>query len=135
MRRLTDDTTTGTFVSDRDPDWSPTRTRVVSMRHDGVTPMVLTIRRPVGTMVSTVPVEGTEPVWMNGRRVLCGLMGVDAGGERNRTDIAAVSVPGGAVRQVTNDSAAPYEDGISDGSPAFSPDGRWLAWCRGGLDW
>ena len=35
------------------------------------------------------------------------------------------------VTLVTDDEAGVYGDGISDDSPAFSPDGTWLAWVRG----
>ncbi len=35
------------------------------------------------------------------------------------------------VTLLTDDAAGDYPDGLSDDSPAFSPDGTWLAWVRG----
>ncbi|CAN7305780.1 hypothetical protein LJR027_001455 [Terrabacter sp. LjRoot27] len=55
-------------------------------------------------------------------------------------DVAVVTLPipgsegAGTVAWVTDDTAADYESGINDSSPAFSPDGRWLAWARGHED-
>ena len=49
-------------------------------------------------------------------------------------DLALLTRATGAVEWVTDDTAANYADGLHDGSPAFSPDGQWLAWARGGED-
>ncbi len=46
-------------------------------------------------------------------------------------DLALLTLHTGAVEWLTDDTTGHYETGLNDGSPAFSPDGRWLAWCRG----
>jgi len=250
VRRLTNEATSPDAASDRDPDWSPSHSRIVSMRATFADPSYLTVRDSAGTVVRTIAVSGTEPIWMNARRILTGQEGFSAGGERNRADIVGIGMTGlvrhvtaalpgeflsapdwhpiaglvatltredpvtheslgsqlvrataaavttaittgtpipvtamtriGATdtwngfpswspdgasiayvtlrpcasveagapikqpeiaimstiprvrpRLVTDDSAGRYEDGLSDGSPVFSPDGQWLAWCRG----
>ena len=55
-------------------------------------------------------------------------------------DIAVVTLPApggggpGALEWITDDTAGDYDAGLNDGSPAFSPDGLWLAWARGHED-
>lgn len=49
-------------------------------------------------------------------------------------DVAMLTAATGAVAWVTDDTLREYDDGLNDGSPAFSPDGRWLAWVRGHED-
>jgi hypothetical protein len=55
-------------------------------------------------------------------------------------DVAIVTspIPGspgpGTIEWVTDDSSGSYDSGLNDGSPAFSPDGAWLAWARGHED-
>jgi hypothetical protein len=56
---------------------------------------------------------------------------IDTGGPIDQLDIAVLTLETGHVRLVTDDSAGTYEDGLNDDSPVFSPDGEWLAWCRG----
>ena len=51
-----------------------------------------------------------------------------------QSDIAVLTLATGAVEWVTDDTSDQYAHGILDGSPAFSPDGRWLAWARGHED-
>jgi hypothetical protein len=86
------------------PDWSPDGTRIA-----------FSASRPCAT---TQP-DGTPVLQM---------------------DVAIVtpSVPAGsaagAIEWVTDDTAGDYDTGLNDGSPAFSPDGVWLAWARGHED-
>jgi hypothetical protein len=54
-----------------------------------------------------------------------------AGVPINQLDIAIMSLASGRVQLITDDSAGTYDDGLNDDSPLFSPDGQWLAWCRG----
>ena len=49
-------------------------------------------------------------------------------------DVAMLTLATGTVEWVTDDTSGDYDDGLNDGSPAFSPDGRWLAWVRGHED-
>jgi hypothetical protein len=49
-------------------------------------------------------------------------------------DIAMLTLDTGTLEWVTDDTSGAYDDGLNDGSPAFSPDGRWLAWVRGHED-
>ncbi|WP_345205350.1 hypothetical protein [Fodinibacter luteus] len=49
-------------------------------------------------------------------------------------DVAVLTLATGVLTWVTDDTAGDYDDGLNDGSPAFSPDGRWLAWVRGHED-
>ncbi|WP_404387969.1 hypothetical protein [Humibacillus xanthopallidus] len=56
-------------------------------------------------------------------------------------DVALITppVPGGSggagvIEWITDDTTGDYDTGLNDGSPAFSPDGRWLAWARGHED-
>lgn len=49
-------------------------------------------------------------------------------------DLAVLTRASGAVEWVTDDTSGNYDDGLNDGSPAFSPDGQWLAWARGHED-
>jgi hypothetical protein len=56
-------------------------------------------------------------------------------------DLAIVTPPSppggggaGAIEWVTDDTSGDYDTGLNDGSPAFSPDGLWLAWARGHED-
>ncbi len=49
-------------------------------------------------------------------------------------DLALLTLHTGAVEWLTDDTSGDYETGLNDGSPAFSPDGHWLAWCRGHED-
>lgn len=107
VRRLTNDPAAGTPASDRDPDWSPTRTRLVSMRADGVNPPHLVVRDLSGAPVLDLAVAGAEPTWMDARRLLCGFSRTDAGGQNDRSDIVTVALRGGATRSVT--AAAPGE--------------------------
>ena len=108
VRRITDDrgAPNGYGYSDRDPDWSPRRTRIVSMRSDGQGLPHLSVRAADGTPILTLPVAGTEPVWMTERRVLCCL---DRG-------VAAVGIPGGAVHPVLRAG-----HGERFGAPAWHP--------------
>lgn len=105
VRRLTSEGSSPTAESDRDPDWSPTRTRIVSMRSDG-SHMYLTVRDVTGTVVRIIDVPATEPIWMNRGRILACLLGIDAGGQSNRGDIVAIGTTG-VVRHVT--AATPGE--------------------------
>lgn len=105
VRRLTNEGMSPAPESDRDPDWSLSRTRIVSMRSDGHH-MYLTVRDAAGAAVRTIDVPATEPIWMNRGRIIGCLMGVDAGGERDRGDIVAIGVTG-LVRRIT--AAAPGE--------------------------
>ncbi|MGV8850877.1 MAG: TolB family protein [Propionibacteriaceae bacterium] len=105
VRRLTNEGMSPTPHSDRDPDWSLSRARIVSMRSDGHH-MYLTVRDAAGAVVRTIDVPATEPIWMNRGRFIACLMGVDAGGERDRGDIVAIGTTG-LVRHIT--AAAPGE--------------------------
>jgi hypothetical protein len=86
------------------PDWSPDGTRIA-----------FSASRPC----ATVQPDGTPVLQM---------------------DIAMVTpatLPGsgpGPVEWITDDTAGDYDAGLNDGSPAFSPDGAWLAWARGHED-
>lgn len=105
VRRLTNEGMSPSPESDRDPDWSLSRTRIVSMRASA-THMYLAVRDTAGTIVRTIDVPATEPIWMNRGRVIGCLMGVDAGGERDRCDVVAIGTTG-LVRPIT--AAAPGE--------------------------
>ena len=254
VRRLTDQSSGVPFVSDRDPAWSPDRTRIVFMSADAVTPTHLRVVTAAGSPVADLPVEGTVPTWLDDTTVACGVGRLDPEGVFDRTDLVAVRVPDGlvtplsavaagehltepawhptaglaatlthvdpvtgepldqrlvvalpaavaavraggaplgaaafaevapghdwpaspawspdgtglaftavrpcattgpgggpvlqmdlalldvgtgAARWVTDDTAGRYDDGLNDASPAFSPDGQWLAWARGHED-
>jgi hypothetical protein len=49
-------------------------------------------------------------------------------------DVAMLTLATGTVEWVTDDTSGEYDDGLNDGSAAFSPDGQWLAWARGHED-
>jgi hypothetical protein len=114
VRRLTNEGMSPSPQSDRDPDWSLGRSRIVSMRSDGHH-MYLAVRDAAGVVVRIFDVPATEPIWMDRGRILACLMGVDAVGERNRGDIVAIGTTG-LVRHIT--AAAPGE---FLGSPDWHP--------------
>ena len=237
VRRLTDDN-----ASDRDPDWGPRRRRIVSEREDGADPPYLTIRDRAGTLIRTIDVPASQPIWTAAFGILACVWGTgdrtdiacigmtgqvrnvtaaqpgenlyspawhptagllatldtsnmstsstqlvhataaavttaittgtpipvsamtplgaagssnssgsswspdglriayvtprpcattQAGVPINQLDIAIMSLASGPVQLITDDSAGTYDDGLNDDSPVFSPDGQWLAWCRG----
>lgn len=105
VRRVTNEGMSPSPESDRDPDWSLSRTRIVSMRSDGHH-MYLPVRDAAGAVVRIMDVAATEPIWMNRGRIIACLTGVDAGGERDRGDIVAIGTTG-LVRHLT--AAAPGE--------------------------
>jgi hypothetical protein len=49
-------------------------------------------------------------------------------------DLAMHTMTSGAIVWLTDDTTGHYDNGLNDGSPAFSPDGQWLAWVRGHED-
>ena len=100
VRRITDDS-----ASDRDPDRPPGGRRIVSMRASGVDLPYLTVRDSAGTVVRTIAVAGTEPIWMDRYRILACLAG-ETGGLQDRADIVGIGMTG-QIRYVT--SALPNE--------------------------
>ncbi|TQM62497.1 PD40 domain-containing protein [Humibacillus xanthopallidus] len=86
------------------PDWSPDGARIA-----------FSASRPCAT---TQP-DGTPVLQMDVAIV---------------TPPAPAGGPPGPLEWVTDDTAGSYHDGLNDGSPAFSPDGAWLAWARGHED-
>jgi hypothetical protein len=115
VRRLTEEPLAGGIVDDRDPAWSPQRTRLVSYREDskGVS---LVLRQSDGNPIAELPVAGREPVWMTNHRLLCGVIGRDAAGKWNRTDLVTVATHDAATTPLT--AAAPCE---FFASPAWHP--------------
>ncbi len=105
VRRLVDEGSAPAPQSDRDPDWNPSHRRIVSMRASA-SHMYLTVRDTAGTVVRTIDVPATEPIWMDRGRIVACLTGVDAGGERDRGDLVAIGTTG-LVRHIT--AAAPGE--------------------------
>lgn len=69
VRRLTDDSSGLEFVSDRDPRWSPDRTRVAIHRAvSDSAPSVVVLDAVTGTTVAVVG-EGVSPIWLDDERL------------------------------------------------------------------
>jgi hypothetical protein len=106
VRRLTDESSGVPFISDRDPSWSPDRSRIVHMRADA-TSMRLALTSASGAPLGEIDVAGTLPIWLDGDTVLCAVHRLGPAGFFDRSDLVAVAVPGAAETTVA--AAAPGE--------------------------
>ncbi|MGA8046945.1 MAG: hypothetical protein WCA30_11845 [Dermatophilaceae bacterium] len=104
------------FVSDRDPDWSPDRSRLVFMSGEAANPMHLPVISASGAPITDLPVEGTTPVWMDDATVACAVHLSGPGGPWDRADLVTVDVPSGGVRPLTAMASGHYL-----GEPAWHP--------------
>lgn len=76
---------------------------------------------PNGAQLAFSAVRPCATIQSDGRAVL-------------QMDLALLTLRTRAVEWLTDDTKGDYEAGLNDGSPTFSPDGSWLAWCRGHED-
>lgn len=116
VRRLTDHSSGVPFVSDRDPSWSPDRSRLVFMSGDGSASTHLPVLSASGAPVADLAVDGTTPVWLDDSTVVCSVHRPGPGGLWDRADLVAVDVPGGAVQALTAVASGHYL-----GEPAWHP--------------
>lgn len=116
VRRLTDQSSGVPFVSDRDPAWSPDRTRIVLMSADAVAPTHLPVLTAAGGPVADLAVEGTVPAWLDDTTVVCAVSRLGPDGVFDRTDLVAVRVPDGLVTPLTALAAGEHL-----GEPAWHP--------------
>ncbi len=116
VRRVTDHSSGVPFVSDRDPSWSPDRSRLVFMSSDAVSPTHLPVLSAAGAPMADLAVEGTTPVWLGDTTVVCAVHRLGPGGAWDRADLVAVDVPSGAVHPITAVASGQYL-----GEPAWNP--------------
>lgn len=95
-RRLTDESSGTPFISDRDPSWSPDRTRFVHARNDD-----LVISTAAGATLTTHPVPVRTPVWIDDSTVLGVVHQLGPAGTFDRADLVAVDAASGAQTPIT----------------------------------
>src|SRR5215207_2460423 len=71
VRRLTDNSSGVPFVSDRDPDWSPGRDRIVFMSAEAGEATHMPVVSATGAPVADLLVEGGTPGWLDAGTVVC----------------------------------------------------------------
>lgn len=96
VRRLTDESSGVPFISDRDPSWSPDRSRIVHARAGQ-----LVVSTPLGAPIDVLAVEGTTPVWIDDTTVLCTVHRIGGGGSIDRADLVAVDTDSGAQTAIS----------------------------------
>lgn len=99
-RRLTDESSGTPFISDRDPAWSPDRTRFAHARDD-----VLVISTAAGATVATHPVPARQPVWIDDATILAVVQRLGPGATFDRSDLVAVDAASGVQTPITAVSA------------------------------
>lgn len=111
ITRLTNDSGRQ-FVSDRDPAWSPDRTRLAIFRDDGVTGLRLAIldARTGRTLRTYGP--GLAPDWVDATRIVYSLWGPDY----DRTDLWLLDTVSGATTKLTDAQQWEFYD-----SPSWHP--------------
>lgn len=110
IKRLTDDRNR-TFISDRDPAWSPDRTKIALFRSDGTTTRLVVIDARTGRTLNEYPTTvGLAPEWLSGTQIVAG------NGVWDRSDLVVQTYPSGAQVQLT--AAAPGESFVS---PSWDP--------------
>jgi Tol biopolymer transport system component len=119
-----------TSGADSDPSWSPDGTVIAFERFSGkVTKQwwqIYVVPAAGGTatnLTEDLSVADVEPAWSpDGSRILFSSDRGDATGGANQLDLWSMTPQGTDVRRVTNTPARDEHD------PAWSPDGRWIAY-------
>jgi TolB protein len=102
VHRITDDRTLPYFKSDRDPAWSPNRSRLAIHAASDLDPTsrLFVIARSTGAVVEAL-VPGVSPAWLDASTLLY-LDTVDPGTDHARNDVFCLDIPSRTTRRITD---------------------------------